>query len=372
MARACRRPPSRPRRGRGRRARWTWCELHRSRRAPASRRHESSSSRRDSPACEPVLRGGLRRGGRAPTCSSPSDVARGLGSRVEVDPRADASRPAAIEREAVGRAGNGGRTSSRRPARRAARGARGSAVGVRSLRPARPPDRAAASRADPRGRSARSATTSAVAADDQRVDAERQPDACPEAPQRRRTSAIVGRTRNSQRAKTSPPHDGSAARWRSSRTPAAAGERPQLVPNLLEGADRLLLHRRVDVVVRELSLREQPRQAARRRRRQLRGRRGRAPRYSSGVSDGRRATPSAARTLSMRAYAAMIARRDPPRRGGRRARRPERPRAPRASSSRGSRARRRASLETTYAMTATPTSAIDRGDRSQLTLGSYS
>ena len=46
---------------------------------------------------------------------------------------------------------------------------------------------------------------------------------------------------------------------RGSRLPVRRGS--QLVTYLLEGLDRLLLHRRVDVVVRELSLREQARQA---------------------------------------------------------------------------------------------------------------
>ena len=83
----------------------------------------------------------------------------------------------------------------------------------------------------------------------------------------------------------------------------------QLVPNLFQCADRALLHRGVDVVVRELSLCEELRQAPDRSPAGARGRARTRARYSSDVSEACRATPSAARTRSRRAYAAMIARR---------------------------------------------------------------
>ena len=186
---------------------------------------------------------------------------------VEVDASPGREEPCGNGSAAAGRAGTGGRRSSRRPTRRAAPDVRGSAVVAARDQPASP-DRAAVSRLDPPDRPREA----------------RRPERRRRRSARRRGPPVrggPGADRNeherdrrhdeeSQRCESVPSHE-VTARWRSSGASGLLAERPQLVPNLFECADRGLLHRRVDVVVRELSLCEERGQAAVRNRRRARG-----------------------------------------------------------------------------------------------------
>ena len=131
----------------------------------------------------------------------------------------------------------------------------------------------------------------------------------PGAPPPMTTQRDRGEHEEPQRADDVALHDVTASVACGSEARRRVAERPQLVPNLFQCCDRALLHRGVDVVVRELSLCEERRSGGRSRPASARGRGARGRGTRPGSRTRRRATPFAASTRSRRAYAAMIARR---------------------------------------------------------------
>ena len=99
----------------------------------------------------------------------------------------------------------------------------------------------------------------------------------------------------------------------------AARASAELVADLLERLDRLLLHRRADLVLRELGAHEERRQPLDGARFRPRARAGCVRRTPAGASAGRRGRPCAASVRSSRAYAAITARAGPSPTEGRRA-----------------------------------------------------
>ena len=103
-----------------------------------------------------------------------------------------------------------------------------------------------------------------------------------------------------------------AARSRAAARPRPLGALPlarllQLVPRCLQRRDRLLLHARVHIVLRELGPLEQRRQAARSTSCETSSCSSMRCRYSAGASEALRGSPKAASVRSRRAYAATTA-----------------------------------------------------------------
>ena len=313
---AFRRPPSRPRRARGRKARGPERGPRRS--PPASRRLRASSVGRDA-ARESVVWCVGRSGRTSDHVLSPT-IARAAPAGARA--RSVFATRAARRRSSAGaaRAGSGGRTTPRPRAPPRARCGQGSRAGAAA--PAALAGRCGAARSGGNARrSARSARTSAVAADDERIDAESETPRVPGQNDATTTSASVGRTRNAQRTEDMPPHGPASAgrtdagcsstlvrRGRSSsRTCSRASIASSFIAASTSWCENLAC---VNSAVRRATASESGASS-----------RSTRPRYSSAVS----ALPRDARSPRGRAPCERMPRRsrvvDPPRHGGRRARR---------------------------------------------------